>query len=126
MNLLTGLFSLLIAAAGWYYMFYSRAATNLSGIERQDTNRRRHRLRQVGGGIMLLLAVCMYAGFNTVDPQTNPSPFVIVWMTVFVLLLVTVILAMIDLRLTWKLRHRRPVREFEASPAEEPTEHLNP
>ena len=106
MQLVTGLFSLLIAAAGWYYMFYSRAAVNLSGIERHDINRKRHRLRQIGGGVMLLLAVGMYAGFNTVDPQNHPSPFVMVWMTVFVLLLITVILAMIDLRLTWKLRHR--------------------
>jgi drug/metabolite transporter (DMT)-like permease len=116
MQLVTGLFSLLIAAAGWYYMFYSRAATNLSGIERQDINRRRHRLRRAGGLVMLVLATCMYAGFNTVDPQTSPSPFVMVWLAVFVLLLITVILAMIDLRLTWKLRHRRRAADNDLNP----------
>ena len=107
MEWVTGIFSLIVAAFGWYYMFYSRAATNLSGIERQDLNRRRHRLRRIGGFVMVLLAVGMYAGFNSVDPQTSPSPFVAVWLTVFVLLLVTVILAMIDLRLTWRLRQQR-------------------
>jgi hypothetical protein len=105
--LVTALFSLLVAAAGWYYMFYSRAATNLSGIEREDLNRKRHLLRRIGGFIMFLLAVGMYAGFNSVDPLVSPNAFILIWLGVFVLLLVTVILAMIDLRLTWKLRHRR-------------------
>ena len=113
MEWVTGIFSLIVAAFGWYYMFYSRAAANLSGIERHDLNRRRHRLRRIGGFVMLLLAVGMYAGFNSVDPQTSPSPFVAVWLTVFVLLLVTVILAMIDLRLTWKLRQRQRVADHD-------------
>ena len=111
MALVTGIFSLLVAAFGWYYMFYSRGATNLSGIERQENNRKRHRLRQAGGFVMLLLAIAMYAGFNSVDPQASPSAFVSIWLGVFVLLLVTVVLAMIDLRLTWKLRHRQRAAE---------------
>jgi drug/metabolite transporter (DMT)-like permease len=113
MQLVTGIFSLMVAAFGWYYMFYSRGATNLSGIERQDINRKRHRLRQVGGLVMMLLAIGMYAGFNSVDPQVSPSPFVMIWLGVFVLLLITVILAMIDLRLTWKLRQRRRVADHD-------------
>jgi hypothetical protein len=115
MQLVTGIFSLIVAAFGWYYMFYSRAASNLSGIERQDLNRKRHRLRRVGGFVMLLLAIGMYAGFNSVDPHTSPNPFVVIWLTVFVLLLVTVVLAMIDLRLTWKLRHRQRVADHDTN-----------
>jgi drug/metabolite transporter (DMT)-like permease len=111
MQVLSSVFSLLVAAAGWYYMFYSRAATRLSGIEDEATNRRRHRLRRVNGFVMFLLAIAFYAGFNTVgDPLTSraaATAFVIIWLSVFILLLVIVLLVMFDLRLTWRLRHRR-------------------
>jgi hypothetical protein len=33
MNALIAIFSLLIAAVGWYYLFYSRAAARLESIE---------------------------------------------------------------------------------------------
>jgi hypothetical protein len=103
----TAIFSLLIGAAGWYYMFYSRAAANLNGIEDQSLNRRRHRLRQVGGFNMLLLAIGLFAGFNAVDPEVSKEAFVSIWMGIFLLLLIVVLLAMVDLRLTWRLRQRR-------------------
>lgn len=104
---LSSVFSLLVAAAGWYYMFYSRAATRLAGVEDDSANKRRQRLRQLNGFTMFLLAVGVYAGLNTVDPHSAPSAFVTVWLAVFALLLVIVLLAMFDLRLTWRLRHRR-------------------
>lgn len=103
----SAIFSLLIAAAGWYYMFYSRAAASLTEIEDVQLNRRRQRLRQVGGFVMLLLAVALYAGFHTVDAATSAQAFLLVWLSVFLLLMVVVLLAMIDLRLTWRLRQRR-------------------
>jgi drug/metabolite transporter (DMT)-like permease len=109
MSAFSAVFSLLIAAAGWYYMFYSRAATNLTGVEDDGINRRRHRLRRIGGFIMLLLAVAFFAGFNTVDAETSAARFLLVWLAVFVLLMIIVLLALADLRLTWRLRHtRRP------------------
>jgi hypothetical protein len=49
----------------------------------------------------------MFAGFHTVDAATSAQAFLLVWMSVFVLLLIVVLLAMIDLRLTWRLRQRR-------------------
>lgn len=107
MQVFSALFSLFIAAADWYYMFYSRAATNLHGIEDQALNHRRQRLRQIGGFFMLLLAVALFAGFHTVDAATSAQAFLLVWMSVFLLLLLIVLLAMADLRLTWKLRNRR-------------------
>ena len=36
-----GLFALSVAATGWYYMFYSRAASRLGEIENESLNRRR-------------------------------------------------------------------------------------
>jgi drug/metabolite transporter (DMT)-like permease len=107
MNVFRDVFCLLVAAAGWYYMFYSPGATNLQGIEAVNLNRRRQRYRQVGGFVMVLLGAAMFAGFHTVDAATSAQAFLLVWMSVFVLLLIVVLLAMIDLRLTWRLRQRR-------------------
>src|SRR6478752_3117395 len=107
MGALTSIFSLLVAAAGWYYMFYSRAALKLSAVEGEQRNRLRQRCRQANGFVMFCLAVALYAGFNTVDPQTSAQTFITVWFSVFVLLLVVVLLAMVDLRLTWRLRQNR-------------------
>jgi drug/metabolite transporter (DMT)-like permease len=117
MGALTSIFSLLVGAAGWYYMFYSRAALKLSPVEGEQRNRIRQRCRQANGFVMFLLAVALYAGFNTVDPHTSAQTFITVWFSVFVLLLVVVLLALVDLRLTWRLRHnrRRAAAESQAS-----------
>lgn len=101
---LVGIFSLLVAAAGWYYLFYSRAAQRLSGIENQDINQRRVRLRRIGGAVMMLLAVSVFAGVFTVQ---SPRSFVAVWLMVLALLGAIVVLALMDLRLTIKLRRRK-------------------
>jgi 4-amino-4-deoxy-L-arabinose transferase-like glycosyltransferase len=116
MGPLTTFFSLLVGAAGWYYLFYSRAATNLSGIEDDRTNNRRQRLRRIGGLVMLLLAVALFAGFHSVDSATGPQAFVLVWLAVFLLLFTITLLALADLRLTVKLRQRR--RGFDTVPHE--------
>jgi hypothetical protein len=119
MDVFSTIFSLLVAAAGWYYMFYSRAAANLNGIEDEALNRRRHRLRRAGGFVMFLLAIALFAGFHSVDSATSAQGFVLVWLTVFLLLLTVLLLAMMDLRLTWMLRRRRQRRGFEAQPPKE-------
>src|SRR5437764_3222269 len=113
MDVFSTSFSLLVAAAGWYYMFYSRAAANLNGIEDEALNRRRHRLRRAGGLVMFLLAIALFAGFHSVDSATSAQGFVLVWISVFLLLLTVVLLALVDLRLTWKLRRRRQRSGFE-------------
>ena len=107
MGPLTTVFSLLVAAAGWYYMFYSRAATNLSGIEDDRANHRRQRLRQINGFVMLLLGVALFGGFHSVDSNTGPQAFILVWLAVILLLLTITLLALADLRLTVKLQRRR-------------------
>ena len=100
-------FALLTAAAGWFYLFYSRAAHNLSAVENQADNRSRVMLRRVGGVCMILLGVCFFMGFNTFDPRERPTAFVTTWLTVFLLLGTTIVLALIDIRLTVRLRRRK-------------------
>ena len=107
MPVFSAIFSLLIAIAGWYYMFYSRAAVMPGAIEAQPINRKRHRLRQVGGLVMFLLAIGFYSGSNTVDVERSALAFVLVWSGVMFLLLSIIVLVLMDLRLTWRLHHQR-------------------
>ncbi|MGH7215084.1 MAG: hypothetical protein ACREIT_10010 [Tepidisphaeraceae bacterium] len=100
------IFALLVAAAGWFYMFYSRAAVNLAGLEDQKLNRWRIRLRRVSGGAMFLLAIALFMGEYTFDAEERPQAFMLAWLAALLLLLMIVILALIDLRLTWRLRRR--------------------
>ena len=88
-------------------MFYSRMAEKLAPIEEQQINRRRSRLRRIGGFFMFLLAVFLFAGFHTVDEKGSPLGFLLVWITVFILLFLIVVLALVDVRLTARLRQRR-------------------
>lgn len=105
MRHLAGIFALLTGAAGWFYLFYSRAAHRLHGIEDQRINARRIALRRVGGVAMLLLGGFFFAGFYAFeDPHQTPTAFLAVWLTVFALLAALVVLALIDLRLTRQLR----------------------
>ena len=99
--------SLLTGVAGWFYMFYSKAAQGLRGVEEQRLNNHRIRLRRIGGMVMLALAVLMYVGWYAVslDPPTLAAAWV--WLTVLVLLGTLSLLALVDMRLTFRLRHRR-------------------
>ena len=105
-NILPAIFSLLVAAAGWFYMFYSRAAHNLTGLENDALNLRRIRLRRVGGFIMFCLAIAFFVGFQPYV-ESSRGTFVGVWGLVMILLLAIVVLGLVDLRLTWQLRKRR-------------------
>jgi UDP-N-acetylmuramyl pentapeptide phosphotransferase/UDP-N-acetylglucosamine-1-phosphate transferase len=122
--------SLLTGIAGWFYMFYSKAAQGLSGVEEQRLNNSRIRLRRIGGMVMLALAVLMYVGWYAVslDPPSLTAAWV--WLTVLVLLGTLSLLALVDMRLTFRLRHRRltasrPLREHVELPAddEDPVDH---
>jgi UDP-N-acetylmuramyl pentapeptide phosphotransferase/UDP-N-acetylglucosamine-1-phosphate transferase len=106
MPFIIDLFSLLTAAAGWYYVFYSRAARRLEGLEERGINVRRIRLRRVGGGAMMLLGVLFFVGFQRWI-ETSAGVFLAVWLGVLCLLAAIVALGLIDLRLTWKLRNLR-------------------
>ena len=107
---LPGIFALLVAAAGWFYMFYSRAATDLSGIEAADANRLRVRLRRVGGLVMMLLAIAFYAGSEAVQRRQGPTAAGLM-LAVLVLMGAIVVLGLIDLRLTNRLRRSQRKRD---------------
>ena len=115
-EILSGILSLLIAVAGWYYMFYSRAAHRLSTIESAPANLQRIRLRRVNGFAMFLLAVGLFAGVWSIDPKRTPGLFGLVWVSVFILLLVIVILALMDVRFTAKLRRGDSAKSQEKLP----------
>jgi len=103
MVIVADIFSLLAGIAGWYYMFYSRAAQKLQRIEAGRLNALRIRLRRTNGFVMLLLAGCFFAACHRTDPGEARS-FAILFLAVLVLLAVIVSLALVDIRLTWKLR----------------------
>lgn len=100
------IFALLTAAAGWFYLFYSRAAHRLADVESNRLNRVRVRLRRLGGGVMLTLGVAFYVGLTAVDPETTPRTFLAIWIGVLTLMATLVILAIVDLRFTLRLRTR--------------------
>src|SRR5436853_9719 len=64
MSTLATTLALLIAAAGWHYLFYSRAAERLAGVEQQRLNRLRVVLRRAGGAVLLVLGPTFFAGFR--------------------------------------------------------------
>ena len=104
MRPLLAIFSLLVGAIGWYYLFYSRAAYHLGAIEDARNNHLRGLRRRINAVIMLLLAVGIALGTYKFDREGAESEFIITWATVMFLLLLFVALAMIDVRLTWRLR----------------------
>lgn len=107
---LPGIFALLVAAAGWFYLFYSRAAERLEGLEAAELNRKRRVIRRVGGVAMCLLGVAFFAGSYTFSPETQQVAFVAVWLVVMLLLVIVTASGLLDLRLTIKLRNARRQR----------------
>lgn len=105
MSILPTILAFLTAAAGWYYMFYSNAAGRLSSFEQPELNRRRIRLRRVGGGAMFLLGIAFFVGFEYLDHQA-PLLFAFTWLAIALLMVLIVVLGLIDLRLTMRLRRR--------------------
>jgi hypothetical protein len=102
---LPGIFSLLVLASGWYYIFYSPAAHRLAAIEEQHLNRFRIRLRRFNGVVMMLLAVAFYAAVYTFGPESKALPWAFI--TILLLLAAMLVLALIDVNLTRRLRRRQ-------------------
>ena len=103
------IFSLAVAAAGWYYMFYSRAASRLSGIEDAHVNSMRIWLRKINGLLMFLLAISFFAGFFAVDLDHPTRMTAFVWLAVCGL-----VLALLALGLGRRhvlVRHSQPPRQ---------------
>ena len=95
--------SLLIAATGWHYVFYSRAAKTLEAIESPRLNGKRILCRQINGGLLMALGVLTFCGAQ----DLRPVVFVGVWITAMAVLAMIVVLALVDVRLTWTLSRAR-------------------
>ncbi|MCC6240112.1 MAG: hypothetical protein IT448_07435 [Phycisphaerales bacterium] len=105
------LLCLLIAAAGWHYLFYSTAGHKLAGHESPSANRLRIRLRRIGGLGMMGLALLIYLGLEIFDPSHTPHQFILAWTGVTILMLMILVLALIDMRLTRIIRQRSRDRQ---------------
>lgn len=128
MDYIGPILAFLTAAAGWYYLFYSRAAENLAGLEAERLNRKRARLRRIGGAVMLLLGVGLYLGFRAADSDNRPVAFVVIWLIDLALMAVLVVLALFDVRLTARLRKTLRARGSADAPttAHDPAEPPQP
>jgi hypothetical protein len=104
MRYLPAVFALIVGVAGWFYLFYSRGAQRLEGIEQASTNLLRTRLRRVGGFLMLILGAAIYIGTYGIDQEHPGAVYLVLWLAIIAMLFGIVILGLIDLRLTAKLR----------------------
>ena len=102
-TVIADIFALICGITGWFYLLYSRGAAVLAPLETSRLNARRTRLRRVGGAAMVLLAAMFFCGSN-INADLRPGTFVLVWISVMILLIVVVSLALVDIRLTARLR----------------------
>lgn len=104
MTFLPAIFSILVAAAGWFYILHAAQASSLKGFETDRDNRLRIRLRRICGVLMIVLAISFYLAYNL---ASNPDRrWIALFCVILVLLLLPSILflAYVDLRLTRKMR----------------------
>src|SRR5688500_9879556 len=106
MRALPAIFALLVAAVGWYYLWYSQAIQRLARIEEQRTTRRLGILRRINAIIMLLIALGIACGTYRFEREGAETACLITWALVMLLLFAFVLLALIDLPLTIKLRQQ--------------------
>ncbi len=115
---LAAILSLLIAIAGWHYLFHSTAAVKLVVVEDEKVNQQRVRLRRVGGFVLLTLAATLYVGFHRLDRDELEQADAVIafaWLSVAAMLMfVVVMLALWDIRLTAKLRKHLKPRDVES------------
>lgn len=104
MSLLPGIFALLVASAGWFYILHAARATALQQYEKPQDNRLRIRLRRAGGGLMIALAIAFYVGYITAERKGSAAVVLGCMAAVVLLLPLILFLAYVDLRLTRKMR----------------------
>jgi hypothetical protein len=106
MPALVDIFAVACGVAGWFYLFYSKAAGKLAIVESAAQNTTRVRLRRFCGAALILLGIGLYAGFNAVDDRRDPAIYLAVWMGSILLLLLIVVLVAADIHLTRVLRRK--------------------
>ena len=101
------LLALACGIAGWFYLFYSKAAAKLAVFESPRQNNLRIMLRRTCGAALVLLGALFFAGFN-INEHRTPGVYLAIWSGALVLLLIIIALVAADLRLTYKLRNKKP------------------
>lgn len=107
MHLPALLCSLPVALIGAYYLVNAGAVGWLGGLEGGSANRVRVRLRRTNGIVMLLLGVALYLGIARVFGRGSQRVGIVApvaWISILPLLLMMLILAWLDMRLTRKLK----------------------
>ncbi len=118
------IFCVITAAAGWFYLFYSRAAHRLGAVEEQRANLARIRLRRAGATAMILLAIAFAVGYYGTDVRRPTATFAVAWLCVLLLLPVMLGIGLADLRLTRKLRRARSHPTLPMAPQTTHKDHL--
>ena len=94
---------LLGLGCGWYYLrgAHGRDAT-LGGLSGQRP------WRKLGAGICVLVAVMFVLGVYLVDIPDHPRAYALYWAVILGLLLWLCVLAVKDVKYTWRLLRERP------------------
>ena len=110
-----GIFAIVLAAVGGWYVFMSKAATDLAGIEAKRRNRQRVKLRRLNGVVIVLMSGALFVLLAAADRR---DPNLAIWgmLLMCVLLTTSLALAVRDIRLTRQLR--ADLRRGHASPAD--------
>ena len=108
MSLLALICSLPVALVGAYYLVNAGAVQWLGDLEGSHPNQVRVRLRRANGVVMLLVSLALYLGIartfgrETDEPVSVLAP--LAWVATLPLLMMMLVLAWLDMRLTRKLR----------------------
>jgi hypothetical protein len=87
-----GYISLLLAAACMVAV-----AAHLLVVERRTKDELRRRIRLANGWVMLIGIPLIAAGFSFINPDEKPRMFLIVWLSIFGLVLISISLAFADM-----------------------------
>lgn len=85
----------IVGLFGLYYMLGSFPFL-LEGVDSDRRRNFRRRLRRVGGTLLVMLALLLYAGLRQIEPKTNPLLFLACWGSIGLILLGIFALAIID------------------------------
>ena len=126
MSLIGVICSLPVALVGAYYVVNASAVDWLGGVEGPRANRVRVRLRRANGVVMLLMSLALYLGIARSFGREADEPVSIVaplaWVATLPLLMLMLVFAWLDMRLTRKLKRdllRKAVMKNSADSASE-------
>lgn len=101
----------MVALFGLHYLL-GTAPAPLEGVEDPSRLARRHRLRHIGGVLLMMMAALLILGMRIIKAEEHPILFLLSWLGIAVLLLAVSVLAIADVRLTLRtLDDRKQTRD---------------